>query len=111
MAERWCWEVGRRDDARIAHRLYRKRLFDGVYQLDEGAELKMGKSQEHKTHWSRALVTQAWADLAGEARLHKVVSDKGLWVFPALVIDPCWRRSPEEYSYGISPKNFISSLG
>src|SRR5262245_26139115 len=33
------------------------------------------------------------------------------WVFPALVIDPCWRRSPEEYSEGTNPKNFMSSLG
>ena len=32
-------------------------------------------------------------------------------MLPALVIEPCWRRSPEEYSEGIRPKNFISSLG
>jgi hypothetical protein len=39
LAERWCWEVARRDDARIARRLYRKQLVDGVYRLDEGAVL------------------------------------------------------------------------
>jgi hypothetical protein len=33
------------------------------------------------------------------------------WVLPALVIEPRWRRSPEEYSEGIKPKNFMSSLG
>jgi Transposase DDE domain len=39
LAERLCWEVARRDDARIARRLYRKQLVDGVYRLDEGAVL------------------------------------------------------------------------
>jgi hypothetical protein len=39
VAERLCWEVARRDDARIARRLYRKQLVDGVYRLDEGAVL------------------------------------------------------------------------
>lgn len=39
LAERLCWEVARRDDSRIARRLYRKQLVDGVYRLDEGALL------------------------------------------------------------------------
>jgi hypothetical protein len=39
LAERLCWEVARRDDARVARRLYRKQLVDGVYRLDEGALL------------------------------------------------------------------------
>jgi uncharacterized RmlC-like cupin family protein len=39
LAERLCWEVARRDDARVARRLYRKPLVDGVYRLDEGALL------------------------------------------------------------------------
>ena len=39
LAERLCWEVARRDDARIARRLYRKQLVDGVYRLDERAVL------------------------------------------------------------------------
>jgi hypothetical protein len=39
LAERSCWEVARRDDARIARRLYRTQLVDGVYRLDEGAVL------------------------------------------------------------------------
>ena len=37
LAERMCWEVARRDDTRIARRLYRKQVVDGVYRLDEGA--------------------------------------------------------------------------
>jgi hypothetical protein len=37
LAERLRWEVARRDDARVARRLYRKQLVDGVYRLDEGA--------------------------------------------------------------------------
>ena len=40
---------------------------------------KVGTSQEHDTHWTRALVTQARANLAGQTRLHKVVFDKGFW--------------------------------
>jgi hypothetical protein len=39
VAERLCWEVARRDDARVARRLYRKQEVDGVYRLDEGAVL------------------------------------------------------------------------
>ena len=39
LAERLCWEVAGRDDSRIARRLYRKQLVDGVYRLDEGALL------------------------------------------------------------------------
>jgi Transposase DDE domain len=37
VAERLCWEVARRDDSRVARRLYRKQEVDGVYRLDEGA--------------------------------------------------------------------------
>jgi hypothetical protein len=39
VAERLCWEVARRDDLRVARRLYRKQEVDGVYRLDEGAVL------------------------------------------------------------------------
>jgi hypothetical protein len=38
-AERWCWEVARRDDLRVARRLYRQQEVDGAYRLDEGAVL------------------------------------------------------------------------
>ncbi len=39
LAERLCWEVARRDDSRVARRLYRKQVVDGVYRLDAGALL------------------------------------------------------------------------
>jgi len=39
LAERLCWEIAQRDDSRVARRLYRKQLVDGVYRLDEGALL------------------------------------------------------------------------
>jgi hypothetical protein len=39
--------------------------------------VKVGKMQEHATHWTRALVTQARANLGGHARLHQVVFDRG----------------------------------
>ena len=37
--ERLCWRAARRDDARVARRLYRQPVVDGVYRLDEGALL------------------------------------------------------------------------
>jgi hypothetical protein len=39
LAERLCWQVAQRDNTRVARRLYRKQLVDGVYRLDEGALL------------------------------------------------------------------------
>jgi hypothetical protein len=39
LAERWCWQAAQRDDARVARRLYRKEVVDGVSRLDEGALL------------------------------------------------------------------------
>jgi hypothetical protein len=39
LAERLCWQVARRDDARVARRLYRTQVVEGVYRLDEGALL------------------------------------------------------------------------
>src|SRR5262247_2643018 len=38
-AERLCWQVARRDDSRVARRLYRQQAVDGVSRLDEGAVL------------------------------------------------------------------------
>jgi hypothetical protein len=39
LAERLCWQAARRDDSRVARRLYQKQAVDGVYRLDEGALL------------------------------------------------------------------------
>jgi hypothetical protein len=39
LAERLCGEVARREDTRVARRLYRQQEVDGVYRLDEGAVL------------------------------------------------------------------------
>jgi len=39
LIERLCWVVARREDSRIARRLYHKELVDGVYPLDEAAVL------------------------------------------------------------------------
>ena len=39
LAERLCWQAARRDDSRVARRLYRKQVVEGVYQLDAGAVL------------------------------------------------------------------------
>jgi hypothetical protein len=41
--------------------------------------VKVGQSAEHEPPWIRALVTQARANLAGWARLHKVVFETGVW--------------------------------
>lgn len=37
LAARWCWQVARRDEARVARRLYRTPGVEGVYRLDAGA--------------------------------------------------------------------------
>ncbi len=50
-------------------------LIDAVTKIP--LAVKVGKIDEHETHWTRALVTQARANLAGCARLHQVVFDKG----------------------------------
>jgi hypothetical protein len=39
LMERLCWVVARRDDSRVARRLYRKETVDGVYRLDAPALL------------------------------------------------------------------------
>jgi hypothetical protein len=39
LAERLCWQAARRDDSRVARRLYRQQVVDGVNRLDEGAVL------------------------------------------------------------------------
>jgi hypothetical protein len=36
LAERWCWQVARRDDARVARRLYRKPVVDGGLPAGRG---------------------------------------------------------------------------
>jgi hypothetical protein len=36
VAERYCWEVARRDDTGIARRLYRKQEVDGIYPWMKG---------------------------------------------------------------------------
>jgi hypothetical protein len=41
--------------------------------------VKVGQIQAHETHGTRALVTQARANLAGHTRLQKVVFERGFW--------------------------------
>lgn len=168
LAARWCGQVARRDDTRVARCLYRKPQVEGVYRRDEeavwddcghvlprlgvlvlleqvhGAALpramvpdvpsvvrdglttwfgltsmqalppvwcsdaavmpwvgfmpsrcarasahagatkmplavKGGPMPAPDTHGTRALVTQARAHRAGDARLHQVVCDRGFW--------------------------------
>jgi Transposase DDE domain len=50
-------------------------LVDAVTKIP--LAVKVGQIDEHETHWTRALVTQARANLAGAARLHKIVFDRG----------------------------------
>jgi hypothetical protein len=44
-----CWQAARRDDARVARRLYQTHVVDGVYRLDDGALL------DDCCHFRRAL--------------------------------------------------------
>jgi hypothetical protein len=62
LAERLCWEVARRDDSRVARRLYRKQLVDGVYRLDAGALL------DDFLHFLQAIGVRAlWEEAQGAA--------------------------------------------
>ena len=84
LAERLCWEVARRDDSRIARRLYRKQLIDGVYRLDAGALL------DDCFHFLRAIGVMARLEQVRGAAMQRAmvpfVQDcPGLWVE-----DPVW---------------------
>jgi Transposase DDE domain len=65
LAERLCWEVADRDDARVARRLYRKPLVDGVYRLNEGALL------DDFLHFLQAIGVMALLEEAHGAAIHR----------------------------------------
>jgi Transposase DDE domain len=65
LAERLCWEVARRDDARVARRLYRKQVVDGVYRLDEGALL------DDFFHFLQAIGVMGLLEEAHGAAIHR----------------------------------------
>jgi len=65
LAERLCWEVARRDDSRVARRLYRKQLVDGVYRLNEGALL------DDFFHFLQAIGVMTWLEEAHGAAIHR----------------------------------------
>jgi hypothetical protein len=67
LAERLCWQAARRDDVRVARRLYRKQMIDGVYRLDEGALL------DAFFHFLHEQGVAAWlTDVQGTA-IHRVM--------------------------------------
>jgi hypothetical protein len=65
LAERLCWEVARRDAARVARRLYRKQLVDGVYRLAEGAVL------DDFWHFLQAIGVMTLLEEAHGAAIHR----------------------------------------
>jgi hypothetical protein len=67
LAERLCWEVARRDDFRLARRLYRQHLVDGVYRLDEGALL------DDFFHFLRAIGVMALREEAHGAAIQRTM--------------------------------------
>jgi hypothetical protein len=68
LAERMCWAVARRDDTRVARRLYRKPVVDGGYRLDAGALL------DDFVHFLRGLgVMDLLADVHGTAIQREMV--------------------------------------
>jgi hypothetical protein len=66
-AERLCWQAARRDDARVARRLYRKQVVDGVYRLDEGAGL------DDFFHCLHGLGVVAWLNDVQETAVQRVM--------------------------------------
>lgn len=67
LAERLCWQVARRDDSRVARRLYRKQVVDGVYRLDEGAVL------DDFFHFLQSLGVMALWEQACGAAIHRAM--------------------------------------
>jgi len=65
LAERLCWEVARRDDSRVARRLYRQQLVEGVYRLDAGALL------DDFCHFLQAIGVMALWEEAQGAAIHR----------------------------------------
>jgi Transposase DDE domain len=65
LAERLCWQVARRDDTRVARRLYRKQVVDGVYRLDEGAVL------DDFLHFLQAIGVMALLEQVHGAAIHR----------------------------------------
>ena len=68
LAERWCWQVARREEVRVARRLYRKPLGDGVYPWDAGA------LREECFHCRRELGIADWLeDVRGQGLRRELV--------------------------------------
>src|SRR5882724_4302206 len=67
LAARWCWQVARRDEARVARRLDRKHVVDGVYRLDAGAVL------EDFFHCLQAFGVMAWLEQLRGAAMDRVL--------------------------------------
>ena len=61
LAEQLCWPVARRDEVRVARRLYRKQLLDGVAWLEDvrGKGMASGESSADKVPHVRG-VTDVW---------------------------------------------------
>jgi hypothetical protein len=67
LEERMCWEVAWRDDTRIARRLYRKQVVDGVYRLDVGTVL------DDFFQFLQSLGVMAWLAQASGAGIHRAM--------------------------------------
>jgi hypothetical protein len=65
LAERRCWEAARRDESRVARRLYRTPLVEGVYRLDEGA------LRDDFFHFLQAIGVMALLQEAHGAAIHR----------------------------------------
>jgi hypothetical protein len=65
LAERLCWQVARRDDTRVARRLYRTQVVDGVYRLEAGALL------DDFFHFLQAIGVMALLEQVHGAAIHR----------------------------------------
>src|SRR5262245_753417 len=74
LAERLCWEGARREDSRVARRLCRKQLVDGVDRRDEGA------LRDDFLPFLQAIGGMALLDEAHGAAGHRVMVPVGQYV-------------------------------
>ena len=84
LAERWWWEVARREDSRVARRLSRTQAVEGVYRLDAGAVL------DDCFHFLQGLGVMALLEQLRGAAIHRVMVPFVQDCFALRAQDPVW---------------------
>jgi hypothetical protein len=76
LAERLCWEVARRDDSRVARRLYRKQLVDGGFATEKARATKW-RGLQRFGHAPRTSLQSVFTQKAGGCPKSQAVARVG----------------------------------